>query len=173
MPSTDEIAWAAGLFEGEGTWGVYHRSRGPSLVIQAALGMTDRDVVETFCRIVGMGTVKVRDKQRGNRKTVYVWSCGEAASVRALVEMFRPWLGERRMERGEEILRLGADIRVHNRYRTHCPKGHPLSGPNLMPYFHPKRPDRMVRKCRECTVTASREWWRKRLGTKPENYRVV
>jgi len=46
---TNEIAWAAGLFEGEGTLNVYRRSSG-KLQVQVRLGMTDRDVVERFLR---------------------------------------------------------------------------------------------------------------------------
>lgn len=175
MATDAEIAWAAGLFEGEGSWGVYaHHERGnPRAACRAQLGMTDRDVVERFHRIVGFGNVTTRQPNRSNRQRLYIWASGEAAAVRSLVELFRPWLGSRRLASGEKLLRDSAHIQVHSRLRTHCPKGHPLSGPNLMPYFHPKRPDRMVRKCRACTNQSTREWQRKRLGITPDRYRVA
>ena len=173
MATDAELAWAAGLFGGEGTWGVYGQTRG-TVMAQAALGMTDRDAVERFCRIVGLGTVHVRANQRGNRKTVYVWSIGKASAVRSVIEMFRPWLCQRRMERGDEILRLIAHIKPHNKDRTHCPQGHPYSGDNLLvTEIHRVRGTGLVRRCRACLLLDGRTRKRKTLGITPDRYRVA
>ena len=172
MATDAEIAWAAGLFEGEGSWGVYGQTRG-TVMATATLGMTDRDVVEKFCRIVGVGAIHVRPHQRGNRKTMYVWTVGKAESVRTIVEMFQPWLGERRRERGTEVLRLIAHIQPHNKDRTHCPQGHPYSGDNLLvTEIHRKRGPGLVRRCRACLRLEGRVRARKRLGITPDRYRL-
>lgn len=94
-----EVAWAAGLFEGEGCFGSYPRGRKHGT--QARLSMTDRDVVERFAKIVGMGTVR-GPVDRGNKewKPIWEWYVQRASEVRAVVALFRPWLGERRLARG-------------------------------------------------------------------------
>lgn len=172
MSSDAEIAWAAGLFEGEGSWGVYGQTRG-TVMATAALGMTDRDVVEKFHRIVGVGAVHVRTTERANHKTMHVWTVGKAESVRGLVEMFRPWLGSRRLERADEVLRLIAHIKPHNKDRTHCPQGHAYSGDNLLvTEIHRKRGPGLVRRCRACLRLDSRGRARQRLGITPDRYRV-
>jgi len=53
---TEELAWAAGLFDGEGTIGV--RKNGTTEAyrrIGASVGMTERFVVERFAKAVGIG----------------------------------------------------------------------------------------------------------------------
>jgi hypothetical protein len=55
VASPEEIAWAAGLFEGEGA--ISHIERRGSLDLQVALVMTDEDVVRRFDEIVDRGKV--------------------------------------------------------------------------------------------------------------------
>lgn len=180
MTTDAEIAWAAGLFEGEGSWGVYRRPRHDRgterTIIQATLGMTDRDVVERFARIVGMGSVQAprRNGNRSNRKLIHTWAVADARSVQRLIEMFRPWLGARRLERAEAVIRASVGIKPHNKDRTHCPKGHPYSGDNLILSVIQRagRPPATVRRCKTCRVPQWREQQRKRLGITPDRYRV-
>lgn len=69
MTSSNDRAWAAGLFEGEG-W-ITDRDKNS---VQIGLGMTDRDVVERFAFIAGYGNIRVKiDNRNGERKTMYVW----------------------------------------------------------------------------------------------------
>ena len=56
MASAEEIAWAAGLFEGEGSITHFPRNR-DSFDLQVALTMTDEDVARRFDEIVGRGKV--------------------------------------------------------------------------------------------------------------------
>jgi hypothetical protein len=55
MASSEEIAWAAGLFEGEGC--ISHMQRGSGLDLQIALAMTDEEVVRRFDAVVDRGRV--------------------------------------------------------------------------------------------------------------------
>lgn len=105
-PTDAEIAWAAGIFEGEGCFstvgkvGMYGRRN-----LRATLMMGDEDVVRRFAAIVGVGKVYDRKQGRPNRPLT-VWHCGKRAEFRRLAEMLRPWLGERRTARLDELLRL-------------------------------------------------------------------
>lgn len=92
-PRREDIAWAAGIFEGEGSTGTY-----TSAGIRACVDMTDEDVVRKFARIVRLGSVVWHDKKRVGWKDSWRWQVHGYEKVQALMAMFWPWLGERRKE---------------------------------------------------------------------------
>lgn len=88
-----EIAWAAGLFEGEGC--IYAGVRGAP---RLALSMKDRDVVEHFMAVVGAGTLY--PDQHGMTR----WQAGRLAQVHGILVALLPYLGERRSAKAEAAL---------------------------------------------------------------------
>ena len=103
------VAWAAGLFEGEGCFSIT-RDRNQ---LTAVITMTDLDVLRTFHEVVGIGYIysitspSARLTPNGNlRKPMWRWGVGGNEGVQAVLAMFWPWLHQRRRERGVEILRL-------------------------------------------------------------------
>jgi hypothetical protein len=97
-----EAAWAAGLFEGEGSF-TNSSNRGRNPVAQ--LAMTDEAVVRRFHAVVGVGHVGHYDKQRDlvrangqscPRKALWQWQAGACADFDHCAELLAPWLGERR-----------------------------------------------------------------------------
>jgi hypothetical protein len=106
-----EIAWAAGLFEGEGS---ISTRRAPSDRVnktfrtypELCLDSTDEDVVVRFAAAVGGGRVYGPYRAtRPNHKPR--WRCvlvGQAA--RAALELIGPYLCERRTARMHEVLAL-------------------------------------------------------------------
>ena len=104
-----EIAWAAGLFEGEGCW----RAKGSYPCAQ--LKTADLDVLQRFVRIVGVG--RIRDDRwhlkpgHEHFKPLYRWEVGGTARVRYLAEILGPYLGERRRRRIAEILESTSNCR--------------------------------------------------------------
>lgn len=92
MATESEIAWAAGLFEGEGSF-----TRSAKSFVLMSLRMTDRDVVEHFAQVVGIGNVySVHDERE--RKPLFSWQLGAQTEVKRITKMFWPWLHERRQE---------------------------------------------------------------------------
>ena len=88
---TNNIAWAAGLLEGEGY--IY-----PNRIYRSVrLGMTQTDLdVLTKLRDTFGGKISPRKKQQPHHKDAWEWRLGKASLVKlALVSMF-PLLGERR-----------------------------------------------------------------------------
>jgi hypothetical protein len=83
----EQVAWAAGLFEGEGWWGPRAKTSA-----EAVLGSTDRDVVDRFASVVGFGSIAT-EKRADGHKTLYRWSASSASQVKSLIELFWPWLG--------------------------------------------------------------------------------
>jgi hypothetical protein len=103
MPTRgEEVAWAAGLFEGEGC--IYERSGGG---IKISLSSTDEDIPPRFCRIVRGGTVygPYRNTERDGyrRKPFWVW-VGESVDALETLRLLLPWLGKRRTARAMQLI---------------------------------------------------------------------
>jgi hypothetical protein len=165
-----DVAWAAGLFEGEGC--LHESQRRGRIDISARLTMCDEDIVRRFATVVGFGTVRGPiESKRPNHNPTWEWYTQRRALVFELIALFAPYFGDRRSARARDLLALG-DAKPLNE-RTHCPKGHPYSGDNLV--LEPiQRAGRSyyARRCKTCRQEQSRERARKRLGIDPENYRV-
>jgi hypothetical protein len=108
-----ELAWAAGLFEGEGTFVVF-KNGGPAAYRypQAKVSMTDEDVVRRFGDVLGFGTVNGPYDSYGargkRRKPIWTWHGNGLEKTQALVAAFWPWFGERRRGRAAEVLHLAS-----------------------------------------------------------------
>lgn len=122
--------------------------------VQLHLSMSDRDAVERFSRIVGVGKIRVRERPKPHWKTMYSWGCHRKDDVRLVLGMFLPWFASRRKERAMEMLELLTKNPGAKKTWTECPYGHPLSGTNL--YVHQKTGKRM---CRACANERSRRWY--------------
>lgn len=104
-----DIAWAAGLFEGEGHIGFNHKSS-----VQLSVTMADRDVVERLRDVIGIPVrITVQDRSyQGRRRTLYQWRVSRQCEAYAVLVMFYPFFGERRRARAMEgIKRLLASPR--------------------------------------------------------------
>lgn len=162
VPGSDlEIAWAAGLFEGEGTISSKPQGQRGSGA-QLRLGMNDRDVVERFRSIVGCGGLYAHKPGTGSTKPNWTWYVYEAEKVSEILTAFLPYLGQRRSAKAIEALAVTANIKAYGK-RTHCPKGHSYSGDNLM-IETIKRGDKTyeARRCKICRTGAARERARRR-----------
>ena len=113
MVLPEEIAWAAGLFEGEGC--ISHMRRGAGEDLQIALVMTDEDVVRQFHEIVDRGKVygPYHPPSHGDRrKQFWRWAAlGDAAHD--VLDLLGPWLMSRRalqaQEHGVVLERFGVE----------------------------------------------------------------
>ena len=97
MPSDAAIAWAAGLFEGEGTITQIKRSRA-FFDLQVAMTHTDEDVIRRFDAIVGRGRIYgpyLPPSHGDRRKPFWRWmALGDAGHE--VLELLGPWLLARR-----------------------------------------------------------------------------
>lgn len=107
-----EIAWVAGLLEGEGSFSIAKRGvtaagrPKPNRQVHVTCGMTDRDVVERLLRTVGVGSIFLDTRSRTNpkHKDLYTWRTAKRADVEALLRTIRPYMGLRRGAKIDEIL---------------------------------------------------------------------
>lgn len=98
--SSVDLAWLAGLLEGEGAFMVQRvpasARQGARIRIRISLQMTDRDVVERVCDITGLGVVRSVKAQKAHHKDTFQWQVSAMKPVTDLMEQLRPLMGERR-----------------------------------------------------------------------------
>ena len=143
----EDLAWAAGLFEGEGSIvkGKRGEGGGQNRSPRLALSMTDEDIVRRFAGIVDCGTISLYQPPFENRKLQYKWSCSRFEHVQAIVAVFWPWLGERRRAKAHEDFTEGHRFWMARYHATHCKRGHPLDEANTA-----RQANGQWRLCRTC-----------------------
>jgi hypothetical protein len=99
---SEDIAWVAGVFEGEGTI----RIRKGNYGAQVSVRMDDQDVIERIRLIMGFGHVYELEEHRANGRVViqYNYQLGSADDVIAFLTAVLPWLGARRKEKAEQAI---------------------------------------------------------------------
>jgi hypothetical protein len=108
MPTTQDIAWAAGLFEGEGCITLWQKTPESRSYPRIELGSSDEDVVRRFNDVIGGGKVlgpytRAGHPDRPTRKPMW-FSRRVGASAREALALLAPYLGERRTARMHEVL---------------------------------------------------------------------
>ena len=95
-----ELAWLAGLLEGEGAFILQHvaatEKQAARLRVKIALHMTDHDVVQRVSDTVGLGRLIMRPRQQAHHKDTFFWQISGMAETVELMRQLRPLLGERR-----------------------------------------------------------------------------
>lgn len=114
----ENMAWAAGLFEGEGCIHVGSRVKG---VMILTLTTTDRDVLERFHWIIGLGAIRLQ-KVRAGCKQAYVWWISRGEHCQAALAAMWPFLGARRRARAEDAIACFTTYKK----RRWCKRGHKL-----------------------------------------------
>lgn len=112
-----DIAWAAGLFEGEGCVTLHKSSRigkhGQEYFYPwLAMKMTDEDVIRRFAAVLG-GSVTGPCKQKNpNHKPYWNWKLTKIEEVQATLRSLWPYLGGRRRAKAAEVLAMYYELRT-------------------------------------------------------------
>ena len=118
----EELAWAGGLFTGEGTTG-YSLNGTRVRRIRMQLQMTTEADVQRFHKAVGsLGTIigpRDMTKWNPNAKPLYRWGVANFEGVQAIIAMLWPWLGNTKKAQAAKALtayKAGQHrmVRVHN-----------------------------------------------------------
>ncbi len=103
MTPREDLAWAAGLFEGEGCITIQKHK------IRLQLASSDRDVVERFASVMGIGSLSgpvIRPTRlSANPKPLWFW-ISVSSNAELVLRDLLPYLGKRRRERAEHLLAL-------------------------------------------------------------------
>lgn len=156
MATETEIAWFAGIFEGEGSIEI-NQYKG---TVRLCVKMTDLDIIERVNELFPCNQITQRTRERvplgGIKipKTAYTWRIGKREQVKPILEMIYPYLGERRKEKADEAFtRYGIPSKC-GRWgkrppKTHCRKGHEYTPENT--YIQPNG-EQICKTCRKATM---------------------
>lgn len=107
----EEVAWAAGLFEGEGSI-AHFQAAAPTKTRpdykkwrrELLLGMADEDIVRRFHRIVGVGTIRKQARGKPHHSDVWIWHVTRWEDLEPLLRTLLPHFGDRRTEAALALL---------------------------------------------------------------------
>jgi hypothetical protein len=137
----EELAWAAGFFDGEGWTGL----RGPTTVGMSVTQMELQPLVR-FHNAVGVGTIYGRGTRGG-----WIWQAGNWADSQAAVAKLWRFMSEPKRAQAHAALREAIQGRSTSRSRhrngrkTHCLREHPFSEENT---YYDKLGRRVCKTCR-------------------------
>src|SRR5687768_6141703 len=142
-----EVAWAAGFFDGEGcTTRSSHRngvSRPPNLTVT----QVDRRSLERFqAAVAGMGVIRaVRRRADPRQRDQHVWVTTNWIQIQAVIALLWKFLGPRKREQAHWAFRVWIAARVaREARRMMCRNGHPKAAAG--------------ERCRRCAVGQTLGW---------------
>lgn len=109
-----DIAWAAGILEGEGHFSLSQKRSTTGLqypVIAIRLGMTDQDVVLRVRDVFGVGTLRGPISQKNPKhKPFFTWQVSNKKDIDFVCRAILPYMGLRRSEKIHSLLENTAPI---------------------------------------------------------------
>lgn len=108
MDSSQAIAWASGLFEGEGsiTCG-FISERTNSIRVQLTMSSSDKDVLDKFALAINCGrALGPYPGQREGHKERYNWHVQNQRDCLYVIGQLYPYLCERRQKKADEMIDL-------------------------------------------------------------------
>lgn len=172
IPGQERLAWAAGLWDGEGSVCLLkHRSHVGYFVPEASITQSSADgrpeVLLRMESVARGGFWYGPFKQKGSLLPVYRWKIFRRQEIGSLLDQLWPWLGSIKREQAERVLRVLATQQPLPRgnpawgsRKTHCVSGHEYSTARIRPYrarTGDGREPRPSKQCLACVRKQARE----------------
>jgi len=145
--ATEELAWAAGFFDAEGsTYLEKHRTHADYFRVEAAItqGCASGPAPELArfrCATGISGHVYGPWEQEGATEPIYRWKIHRLSEVELLLARLEPWLGTVKIEQARAAIAVVRSQPVLPRgnpawgsHKTHCIHGHAYEGARIRPY---------------------------------------
>ena len=145
-PTGEWRAWAAGLYDGEGsTYLLDHRSHEGYRIAEAAITQLSDggapEVLRRFAAVVGVGHINGPYSQRDAHAAVYRWKSRARRDVERLLAIMWPWLSAVKRAQAQQVLDViysQADLPRGNpawgNRKTPCVHGHEYATARIRPY---------------------------------------
>lgn len=118
----DTIAWAAGLFEGEGSISAFGARKHQRSI---ALAMTDEDVILRFAAVMKVGKIygpygyaNGKSRRREHHKQYWRWTVADKEGVTVAAQMLLPFMGQRRSAKLKEAIEAVSLLQESTRARS-------------------------------------------------------
>ena len=95
--SNSDLAWVAGLFEGEGTISTPPKS-------ELRIKMTDLDIIQRFQTITSSNRICTEEPRAPHHKRIWITRITGKSNCRAFLSKILPYLGMRRAHRALDLL---------------------------------------------------------------------
>jgi hypothetical protein len=166
-PDREELAWAAGFFDGEGSIGVVRhapRAKRGETKSNTSLQMTlvqsgdsATEPPEPLLRfqhaVAGLGRIRFRaNVSHLGKRPIWVWRATNSAEVQAVVAMLWLWFGTRNRDRARHSISEYRAALFKWQDRSHCRRGHPFDDENTRWEIHVR--DGKVLRTRLCRACA-------------------
>jgi LAGLIDADG-like domain len=176
---TELLAWAGGLYDGEGSASVSrHRTQvghfSPEVAVTQS-GTERPQVLERLRDIVGCGRIYGPYAQEGATMPVFRWKAAAHSDVQHSLYLLSPWIGPVKRDQACQVLRLlveqgrlpRGNAAWGNR-KTHCLRGHEYATARIRPYVARRggAQRRDSEQCLVCVRDDARERYRRRKGTR-------
>lgn len=106
------LGWCAGLFDGEGSIGIYNQRSKSRYYLALRLAMTDERAVRRFRELIGLGTLEWQ-AARGHRLQSWSWFSSRRSDVAAILGTLLPHLVVKEKEVRLALRFLAADVDQH------------------------------------------------------------
>ena len=103
MDSSSELAYLAGVFDGEGSFGIWSRGKDKKKGFRASIEMTDEDVIMKFLVYFKVGTIMYIKQREEHHKPTYRWKVDLENAVNVIRKML-PYLSKRRQAKFHETV---------------------------------------------------------------------
>ena len=101
---SSQLAYLAGVFDGEGSFGMWSKGKNKCREFRASIEMCDGDVILKFLAYFKTGSITVRIPKNENHKMTYHWRANHDRGKHVIREML-PFLSRRRQIKFHEVLR--------------------------------------------------------------------
>jgi len=97
-----DVAWAAGILEGEGCFSIYISKTRKKLMIRCK--MTDEDIILRLKDVFSLGAIYVIHPKNTKHRISWEWHVGKHSSMEEVINKVLPYLGKRRSSKAKELL---------------------------------------------------------------------
>lgn len=151
--NTNELYWAAGFMEGEGS---FKFQKPGGLAITAA--QVQKQPLDRLQAILGGSITGPHLPKNPKHHAQYHWQASSARAAGMMMTLFS-LLSPKRKEQVRLALAGWKTTAIHNKYKTHCKNGHPLNTAVIRVEHGKQR-----RRCVICARIAGREYARRKAA---------
>lgn len=117
----EELAWAAGFFDGEGCFTITKDKNGVPAYARCSINQIHPEVLLRFQAAVELGKVSGPYFKGNKRQPLYHFQCTDYYGTKAIYELLHPFLGSIKREQGRMVFEQAREPKTSKEF---CKRGH-------------------------------------------------